>query len=198
MLALLSRVDLAGERSRVVIESAIAVMFELDRHYSGGPAAPKLRALVKKLLEPQRKRLGTPQAGAKETDQLRLLRAAVLAALFDLADDAAVAQQLEPLAVAYLKDPASVARTSAAGVRVSARAGGAGATQLDAARVVRARTPDERVARCGAVLPTRPDRAPRGVELIVSGEIRAGDYRHVRAGALARRYTAACFHAFVR
>lgn len=71
--------------------------------------------------------------------------------------------------------------------------------RVDLARVERAATPDERVALVTALFSRRDPKAlTSALELLVSGDIRAGDYRHVRTGALARPDTRRVFHAFVR
>ncbi len=184
--SLLGSIDWKQERSRVVLEAAIVVLTELNR--LNGAEAPKTYvALVRRVLEPARKRLALPKLGQKEPDDDALLRASVLAALHDLIRDPDVALALTPAGRAYVSDPAAAQALVgpdlaplAARVAVATDEKAAGA--LDEKALLAARSPDHRVGLTIAIASReRPEALEAALDLLLSGSIRAGDVRHVKS-----------------
>ncbi|NUP09224.1 MAG: M1 family metallopeptidase [Polyangiaceae bacterium] len=196
---LLKTASRKGETSRIVLEAVVNVLYDMDRFYVDDKNAQEFAAFVTSLLAPHRKRLGMPKAGVAEPDVLRIHRASVLGALFDLASDAAVAKDLEPIARVYLSDPAKAdPDLGPLAVRVSARAGGAAQKELDEKRLVAAKTPDERVALVAAIASRRdPKDLAQALDLFANGTIRAGDWRHLRNAILRYRDGRDVFHAYL-
>ncbi len=195
---LLSRAGATRETSRVVVLAMTNVLGELDRVFVDDKSRPAFSRFVIKLLDPHKKRLGMPAKG--EADAVRTLRVEVLATLHDLADDASVLSMLEPIAKKYLADPkAADPDLAPLAVRASMRAGGVAKDGLDAARLARAASADERVTLVGALASARDPAALRAaLSLFANGTIRGGDFRHVRNAALRHPDTARVFYAFVR
>jgi aminopeptidase N len=199
VLRVLDALDLGHETSRVVLVAAIDVLTDLRRVLVDDASKADFVKFVTRILGPQRRRVGLPKEGAKETDEQKLDRVAVLAGAFDLTDDASVANDLEPFAKRYLEATSVDADLGVLALRVSARAGGPVGTALSEKDLRGARTPAERVAITVALTSKRDPAALRAsLGLLLSGAIRPSDVRHYKAGALRSPDTVPVFHAFVR
>ena len=196
-LDVLRSFDLTSEKSKVVLDAELDVLAEMNRTLVDDASRSAFERLVHRWLDPQKKRRPLPtKLDTRETDEARLARVLVWAALFDLTQDATLAAELEPVARAYLGDPASVdADLATLALRVSARAGGAAGTGLDGKRLAASKTPAERVAITVALASKRdPAALRRSLDLFLTGEIRAGDVRHLKNGALRTADAAAVFY----
>jgi alanyl aminopeptidase len=186
VVALLRAVDWNRERSRVVVEAAIAVLGELDRTFVDDTSRAAFAKLTRRVLGPQEKRLKLPRREKPETDGDRLMRAAVLGALHDLDAGPEVGKSLAAAAEAYLDDPGKAAvlvgpDLGPLAARANVAQGGKLATLLDEARLSAARTPEHRVGLTIAMASRKDPAALRAVlEMLRTGAIRAGDFRHVK------------------
>jgi aminopeptidase N len=202
VVGLLVGIDWKKERSRVVVEAAISVLAEIDRTLVDDATRPGFIKLVRRVLDPTRKRLGMPAPGKSEPADTALLRVSVMAALFDLAKDADVARALTPAGKQYLDDP-SVAQASIGpdlgplAARVAVASDSAVALALDDKRLAAAKTPDHRVGLTVAMASRRDAAALRSaLDLLRSGSIRAGDVRHVKNAVATRPESRAVFYAW--
>ena len=179
LFEVLAAMNLGKETSRLVLEQAIAVLHLASAALVGDRARAAFGAFVSRALRPALDRIGE-EPSPKDDDDKRLLRTSLTAALFDLAGDAGVKATAEKRAASWLKDPSSIdPDLGALALRVSARSGGVAkwdalSAKLDAAG------PAEHVAIIGALAsPEEPARLMRTLDLLLSGRIRAGDFRHV-------------------
>ncbi|MFO0756761.1 MAG: M1 family metallopeptidase [Byssovorax sp.] len=120
---------LRGERSRAVVEQMIAALDAMDRTLVDDAARPAFRRLVSSLLLPLGKQLGW-DAKKTDTDDQRLLRRSVLAALSTLAEDPWLDAEADRRARKYLADPRSVDPDIAA-IALSVSSRRAGETRFD-------------------------------------------------------------------
>jgi alanyl aminopeptidase len=199
LLGLLQGVDWKEEKSRVVIEAAIAVLTEMDRTLVDASTREPFGKLVRRVLEPTKKRLGMP--GATEAPALALLRVSTLAALHDLARDPEVAKALEQAARRYVEDPTKAAALvgpdlGPLAARVAVASLQDGATLLDEKHLLAAKSPDHRVGLTVAIASRAPASLRPALDLLRSGSIRAGDFRHVKSAVAGRPESRAVFYAF--
>ena len=200
VLDVLDGLDIPHEESRVLLQATVDVLTEMRRILGEDAGKPPFIRFVHRLLDAQRKALALPKPDAVDSDDMRLKRVLVWGAIYDLTEDTKVAADLEPIAQRYVDDPTSVdADLGPLALRVSARAGGAAGTRLDGARLLAAKTPAERVAITVALASKKDPAALRvSLDLFLTGEIPAGDIRHVKNGALRNADTTAVFHRWMR
>ncbi len=201
VIELFSSIDFTKEKSRVVIEAAISVLGEMDRTLVDPSTREAFGKLVHRVLDPAKKRLGMPSPKKTEPADDSLLRVSVLAALHDLARDPDVARALEPTAQKYLVDPNDAAELSGPdlgplAMRVAVASGSAAGRALDDKALLAAKTPDHRVALTTAIASGDPAAVKRALELLESGSIRAGDFRHVKTAISSRPASRAVFYAY--
>jgi alanyl aminopeptidase len=184
VLEVLAAMDLGHEPSRLVLESSIAVLTSARDTFIEEGARAKFAAFVSRLLRPALARLGEERK-AGESDDARLARQAVTAALFDLASDPGVAATAEKRAAAWLADPNSVdPDLGALALRVSSRAGGVARPETLLGRLEHDATPSDRVVVLVALASSAdPKVLERTLGLVVQGKIRVGDFRYVWGGA---------------
>jgi alanyl aminopeptidase len=194
----LDRSSIGAETSRVVVDQAIGILYGVRDALIDAQHAAAFRGRVSRWLTPQAKRLGW-DAKRGESDDVRLLRLSVLGALWDLAEDAQVARDAEPRAAAYLKDPKSVDRDlGPLAVRISALAGGAAKPDVLKQKLATA-LPFDRTVIISALASVKDAAAQRATfEMLVSGDIRAGDARYVWGAASRRPESRAAFSAWLR
>ncbi|NUO53099.1 MAG: hypothetical protein HOV80_29985, partial [Polyangiaceae bacterium] len=197
VVELLRSIDFSKEKSRVVIEAAISVLAEMDRTLVDPTTQEAFGKLARRVLEPAKKRLGMPSAKKTEPADDALLRVSVLAALHDLARDPEVARSLEATASKYIADPDGAAALSGPDLGpLAIRVAVAGGRALDEKALLAAKTPDHRVALTTAIASGDPAGVKRALELLDSGSIRAGDFRHVKTAISARPASRAVFYAY--
>ena len=194
----LDRSSIGAETSRVVVDQAIGILYGVRDALLDAQHAAAFRGRVSRWLTPQAKRLGW-DAKKGESDDIRLLRLSVLGALWELAGDAQVARDAEPRAAAYLKDPKSVDRDlGPLAVRISALSGGAAKPDVLRQKLATA-LPFDRTVIIGALASVKDAAAQRATfEMIVSGDIRAGDARYVWGSASRQPESRAAFSAWLR
>ena len=150
-------------------------------------ARPRFRAFVTRMLSPVARELGW-DAKKGEPDDRRLLRASVLSALSDLADDPWVAAEAEKRAAAWLANPRSVS-PDVGPIALRAASRRAGEKRFDELlRAVRAsRSPEDRAAAAAALGGfADPALLRRALDLILTDPIKVMDAFHVEDAALAR------------
>lgn len=202
VVELLGSIDWTKEKSRVVIEAAISVLAEMDRTLVDPSLREPFGKLVRRVLEPTKKRLGMPSIKKTEPAEDALVRVSVLAALHDLARDPEVSRLLEPAAKKYLDDPGEAAALvgpdlGPLAMRVSVAGGREIGAALDEKKLLAAKSPDHRVALTTAIVSGDPASLKRALELLQSGSIRAGDVRHVKVAVSGRAESRAVFYGFV-
>jgi cytosol alanyl aminopeptidase len=186
--ALLDLLDgMRDERHRLVIEQIILVLSSVDRVLVDGDTRPRFRAMVTRLLQPVARELGW-DAKKGEPDDRRLLRASVLSALSDLADDPWVAVEAEKRAAAWLVDPRSVSPDVAAiALRAASRRAGEKRFGELVGAVRAAHAPEDRAAAAAALGGFGdPALLRRALDLVLTDPIKVMDAFHVEAAALAR------------
>ncbi|HVY48335.1 MAG TPA: ERAP1-like C-terminal domain-containing protein, partial [Minicystis sp.] len=165
-----------GEKNRLVLEQIIATLQGMSDKLVEDASRPGFRAYASSILLPVARELGF-EPRPRESDEAKLLRKDVLAALAVLSEDPWLTERADKLAAAYLKDPRSVdADLAAIALRVSTRrAGDARFRELsDAAR--RAPTPEDHVtavAALGAFADARLLR--RALDLMLTEQIKIQD-----------------------
>jgi len=183
LFGLLDAMSIGGESSRLVVEQAIGILHGLRFTLIDDAHAARFRATISRLLRPQAKRLGW-EASKGEPENDRLLRLAVLSALADLAEDRGIVAEAEKRAARYLENPTSIDRDVAPlVVRVSARHGGV--ATLDALRPkLAAALPFDRTVLVAALGSFKDETTlRRALDLVLSGEVQAGDFRYMSASA---------------
>jgi aminopeptidase N len=178
---------LRGERDRRVVDQMIAALADVGRALVDDADRPAYRAFVTRILGPTARALGFDPP-PDETDERRLLRVSVLAALADLADDPWVLGEAEKRAAAWLVDPRKVsADLAGVVVRAGSRSGGERRFEALLAAAKRARSPEERqvaVAALGGF--GDPALLRRGLDRMLSEPLKLQDGFHVYEAALAR------------
>jgi alanyl aminopeptidase len=203
VLALLDSIDWKKETSRLVVEAAISVLVEIDKTLVDASVRERFAKLVHRVLDPTRKRLGMPKPGAREAADVALLRASVLGALHDLADDPAVARALQAAGRKYIDDPAQAEALvgpdlGPLAARVAVATDPEAVRLLDEAKLLAAKSPDHRVGLTTAIASRREPKAlVAALDLLRSGSIRAGDLRHVKNAVLGRQASRTVFFAWV-
>lgn len=203
VLDLFEAVDWKKESSRVVIEAAISVLAEIDKTLVDATTRPRFVKLVHRILDPTRRRLGMPAPGKAEPQDTALLRASVLAALHDLAEDPEVARALAPAGRKYIEDPALAQvligpDLGPLAARVAVATDPDAARALDASKLAAAKSADHRVGLTTAIASRRDPKALRAaLDLLRSGSIRAGDFRHVKNAVLGKAAPRAVFYEWI-
>jgi cytosol alanyl aminopeptidase len=190
--ALLDLLDgMRDERHRLVIEQMILALSNVGRVLVDDEARPRFRAFVTRLLQPVARELGWEAKKGEpepEPDDRRLLRASVLSALSDLADDPWVAAEAEKRAAAWLVDPRAVSPDVAA-IALRAASRRAGEKRFgELVGVLRAaRSPEDRAAAAAALGGfADPGLLRRALDLVLTDPIKIMDAFHVEDAALAR------------
>ncbi len=188
--AFFDAVDRAGldrETSRLVFEQAIGALGAAGDALVDDATMPDFQRAVRRWLGPKANALGFATKPT-DTDDDRLLRVMLVSALWDLGRASDVAVAAEPLARAWLDDPAHAdADLGPLAVRISAAAGGVANAAVLRARLPRA-TAVERTVIVGALASqTSPARLTDVLDLVASGEIRASDFRYVWGAATRTR-----------
>ena len=198
LLGMLDTMSIGTETSRLVVDQAVGVLFGVRDALIDDAHAPGFRAMVSRLLRPQAARLGW-DASKGESDEQRLMRLSVLSALADLAEDAEIAGEAEKRTVRYLENPTSINRDLAPlAVRISARTGG-----LHTFDALRQRLPSalpfDRTLLVAALASFKDDTTlVRALDLVLSGEVHAGDFRYMVSAAGRHLDSRKIFAAWVR
>jgi aminopeptidase N len=197
LFRLLDSMSIGEEKSRLVVDQAIGILYGardalIDQAHAAGFAG-----WVARLLRPQAKRLGW-DARKGESDDDRLMRLSVLSALADLTEDPHLATEAAKRTTRYLADPTSIDRDIAPlALRISAHGGG---VALEALRTrLAGALPYDRIILVGA-LGSFKDEATlrRALDLVLSGEVHAGDFRYLSAAVARRLDGRKLFGAWVR
>jgi aminopeptidase N len=192
------------ERNRLVIEEVILALSNVGRVLVDDDARPRFRAFVTRLLQPVARELGW-DAKKGEPDDRRLLRASVLSALSDLADDPWVAAEAEKRAAAWLAGPGGAGDdrrpgavpgpdVAAIALRAASRRAGEKRWSELVATLRAARSPEDRVAAASALGGFGdPALLRRALDLVLTDEPSAGegpvkltDAFNIEGAALAR------------
>lgn len=179
----LDRLSPGKDASRLVLEQTIAVLERAREALVDDRSSAAFGAFVRTLLRPALARLGE-DPGPKDDDDRRLGRVSVTAALYDLAGDPGVAATAEKRAAAWLKDPASVdPDLGALALRISARAGGVATWDALSSRLDAAGASEHVALVLALASPADPARLVKTLDLVLSGRVRAGDFRYVQVAA---------------
>jgi len=193
-LDVLADMDVAHESSRLVIEQAIALLFGVRDAFVTEENAAAFRAFVVRVLKPALASVGEEPA-EKESTERRIARLSITAALFDLGSDASVRATAEARVKKYLQNTSSIDPDLAGlALRISARSGGAATPTVIRERLARA-TPSERVMLVAA-LGSSSD-LPNALADVLTGAIRAGDFRYLLGAASRQLDSRAAFVAWV-
>jgi alanyl aminopeptidase len=190
------------ETDRRVVDQVVAALTSASDAVVEDSARPAFRAYVAARLGPHKKRLGwAPGTGSRaDEDERSLLRANVLRAMAELADDDATIAEADARAAAWLKDPASV-HPDVAHVALEIASRKAGADRHDALRALlgATRAPQDRVAALRA-LGSFDDKAllEKSLGMILGGEVRLQDLRYLFGAAMSHRATRPVTVAWVR
>lgn len=172
-----------GESRREVVEEIIAVLEHVERALVEPSARAGFERYASALLLPLGKKLGW-ERNARDTEDDRLLRRAVLSALSRLTDDPWMAREAKARAMAFLNDHKSVSEdTAAIALEHAARRGDVTFEQLEA-RLKSAEEPAVRIATIEA-LASLSDAVSfnKTLDLLLKGGIRAQDGVYVARAA---------------
>lgn len=169
-----------------VFERAVAVLTAAFDRIVPDDAGEAFRHLARRLFAERARDVGFVTRPGDPAD-VRLLRAVLFAALWDLGRAPEAAAAAEPLARAWLADPSTADRDLAPlALRISAAAGGSASFDALHARLARGNLPAvDRTAALGALASLPRAELPRVLELVARGEVQPSDFRYVW-GALAR------------
>jgi len=197
LFGLLDAMTIGTEPSRLVVDQAIGILHGVRTTLIDEAHAASFRARVSRLLHPQAKRLGW-DARKGESDHDKLMRLSVLSALADLAEDVSLVPEAEQRTTRYLGDPTSIDRDVAALVlRMAARNG---SVTLEALRErLPGALPYDRTVLVAALASFKDEATlSRALDLVLSGEVHAGDFRYVFAAAGRHLDSRRVFGAWVR
>ncbi len=179
----LGLVEVGRDSSRLVVEQAIAMLTSARDAVINDAARPRFRSLVKRVLGPVLLRLGE-EPRPNETEEDRLIRIAVTGALFDLAEDAQVKATAEKRVRTWLTTPAAIDPDLAAlSLRISARAQGSATKAIIFERLMTANPSDRVILTTALGSSPDPDVIQSGISGVISGTIRAGDFRYLSNAA---------------
>jgi cytosol alanyl aminopeptidase len=173
------------ERHRLVLEEIIAALEGVSSTLVDEGTRPAFRRYVASILLPIGKELGwDPKKG--DTDDQKLLRKSVLAALSTLAEDPWLNAEADKRSTAFLADPSSVDPDVAAiALHVAARRGGERRFDELASAAKRAKLPAERIDAVGS-LGSFADKTllRRALDLMLTDQIKMQDSFYIASVAM--------------
>ncbi|MBI4386272.1 MAG: M1 family metallopeptidase [Elusimicrobia bacterium] len=168
--------ELRKSNSRLILEDAASYLTTLNDRLIGSSDRPLLANLTSELLDPHWKKLGwTPKE--KESDEVRLSRAAVLWTLGYVAQPPELLKETQARLQHYLQDPESLDPALVSPVlNLGAKTGDIGQFERYRQALNQAKTPEVRDNFLGALAKfTQPDSARNLVQMTLSNDIRGQD-----------------------
>jgi alanyl aminopeptidase len=188
-----------AEESRLVWGPIMDALYAADRALVTDAARPAFARFVRALLGPAARRLGFA-VGARDSDETKLLREAVLGTLGGLGDDGWALDEAARTARAWLADQQAVSADLARIALPLAAKHGDGALFDRLVGVLRAaRTPEIRLlALSGLTSFDDPKLVARTLGLTLDGTIKTQDLRYVLPGIGMRRATRDVVYAWIQ
>jgi puromycin-sensitive aminopeptidase len=188
------------ETDRAVLSAITERLYWLATHVVDDATRPRFERFVADFMRPHVEALGwDPRPGESADDRLR--RATAIAALGELAGDAAIISEAKARLSRYLGDPASLdANLASAVVTIAARHGDADLYQryLERKRAAANDPEDEQRFLFGLTAFEHPELVDRSLAMTLTDEVRPQDRAHLFARLLGTRASRIATWQFVR